>query len=146
MAAIGCDEKYDAARVRRPLALIATASSALILAACGSEGVSVPEDDPNAAGAEIFATNCGGCHTISAAGTQGSGNRALRSQGPNFNERVESVEDVLYAIQNGGFSSGPMPQNIVTGEEAQKVAEFVARYSGSQRRTASQQSEPAGSD
>jgi hypothetical protein len=37
---------------------------------------------------------------------------------------------VLYAIRNGGFSSGPMPQNILTGEEAQKVAEFVAAYAG----------------
>ena len=37
---------------------------------------------------------------------------------------------MLYAIENGGFSSGPMPQNILTGEEAQKVAEFVAEYSG----------------
>ena len=37
----------------------------------------------------------------------------------------------MFAIENGGFSSGPMPQNIVTGEEEQKVAEFVAKYSGS---------------
>ena len=37
---------------------------------------------------------------------------------------------MLYAIRNGGFSSGPMPQNILTGEDAQKVAEFVAEYSG----------------
>jgi hypothetical protein len=38
---------------------------------------------------------------------------------------------VLYAIRNGGFSSSPMPQNLVTGETAQMVAEFVAKYSGS---------------
>jgi len=35
----------------------------------------------------------------------------------------------LYAIRNGGFSSGPMPQNIIVGEEAVKVAEFLAKYS-----------------
>jgi len=118
--------------VRRPSFLIATASSALVLAACGSEGVSVPEDDANAAGAEIFATHCGGCHTISAAGTQGSGNRALRSQGPNFNERVESYDDALFAIQNGGFSGAIMPQNIVVGDDAEAVAQFLADYSGSE--------------
>jgi hypothetical protein len=39
---------------------------------------------------------------------------------------------VLYAIRNGGFSSGPMPQDIVVGEEAEKVADFVAKYSGSE--------------
>ena len=38
---------------------------------------------------------------------------------------------MLYAIRNGGFSSSPMPQNLVTGEDAQAVAEFVAKYSGS---------------
>ena len=37
---------------------------------------------------------------------------------------------MLYAIENGGFSSGPMPQNIVTGEDAQKIAAFIAKYSG----------------
>ena len=53
-----------------------------------------------------------------------------RKDGPNFDERKESAEDVLYAIENGGFSSGPMPQNIATGEEAQQIADFVAKYSG----------------
>ena len=42
-----------------------------------------------------------------------------RKDGPNFNQRKEQYEDVLYAIQNGGFSSGPMPQNIVVGDEAE---------------------------
>ena len=37
---------------------------------------------------------------------------------------------MVYAIENGGFSSGPMPQNIVTGEDAQKIAAFIAKYSG----------------
>ena len=36
----------------------------------------------------------------------------------------------LYAIRNGGFSSGPMPQNIVVGEEAEALAEFLAENSG----------------
>lgn len=116
----------------RPLhVLIATASSALLLAACGSESVSVPEEDAAAyAGAEIFATHCAGCHTLSAAGTQGSGNRATRVQGPNFDQRVESYDDVLFAIRNGGFSGAIMPQNIVVGDEADLLAEFLAEYSG----------------
>ncbi len=90
----------------------------------------MPEDDPLHEGALLFSERCAGCHTISAAGAQGSGNRALRQQGPNFNERNESFEDVLYAIQNGGFSGAIMPQNIVVGEEAELVSEFVAEYSG----------------
>ena len=49
--------------------------------------------------------------------------------GPNFNQRKEERDQVLYAIANGGFSSGPMPQDILVGEDAEKVADFVAKYS-----------------
>lgn len=107
--------------------------AALALGACGSQGIQLAEDDPNWDGARLFDENCAGCHTLEAVGAQGSatnvGSREQRD-GPNFNERSVTVEDVLFAIRNGGFSSGPMPQNIVTGEDAQKVAEFVAEYAG----------------
>jgi mono/diheme cytochrome c family protein len=117
----------------RSVLLIATlVAAALGLAACGfgSEGIAVSEDDPNHAGAELFATHCSGCHTLSAAGTQGSGNRGERTQGPNLNQRSESYDDVLFAIQNGGFSGAIMPQNIVVGDEAEAVSKFVAKYAG----------------
>jgi mono/diheme cytochrome c family protein len=106
--------------------------AALGLAACGfgEEKVSVAEDDANYNGAVLFATNCSGCHTLSAAGTQGTGNRGERTQGPNLNERIETYDDALFAIQNGGFSGAIMPQNIVVGEEAKAVAKFVAKYAG----------------
>ena len=52
------------------------------------------------------------------------------TDGPNFNVRREEVDGVLYAIRNGGFSGAIMPENIVTGEEAQHVAEFLAKYAG----------------
>ncbi len=103
-----------------------------MLAACGTQSIDVAEDDPSHTGAVLFAERCSGCHTLEAAGAQGSANRALRNQGPNLDERQESVEDVLYAIRNGGFSGAIMPQNIVVGDEAQAVAEFVAEYSGSE--------------
>ena len=88
------------------------------------------KDDPDYNGAVLFATHCSGCHTLGAAGTQGTGNRSIRTQGPNLDERVESYEDALFAIQNGGFSGAIMPQNIVVGEEAEEVARFVAKYAG----------------
>src|SRR5262249_16953440 len=37
---------------------------------------------------------------------------------------------VLYAIENGGFSGAIMPQNVVVGQDAMDVANFVATYSG----------------
>jgi mono/diheme cytochrome c family protein len=116
------------------MAIAALVLVALGLTACGgsfgSEKVSVSKDDPNYAGAELFATHCSGCHTLSAAGTQGSGNRGQRTQGPNLNGRTETYETALFAIQNGGFSGAIMPQNIVVGDEAKAVAKFVAKYAG----------------
>jgi mono/diheme cytochrome c family protein len=117
----------------RPVLLFSLATAAaLALGACGTESIDVAEDDPTHEGAVLFAERCSGCHTLEAAGTQGSANRAVRNQGPNLDERAESVDDVLYAIRNGGFSGAIMPQNIVVGDEAQAVAEFVAEYSGTE--------------
>jgi mono/diheme cytochrome c family protein len=106
--------------------------AALTLGACGTEGIEVSEDDPTYNGAVLFAERCSGCHTLAAAGAQGSADRSLRSQGPNLDERTEDAEDVLYAIRNGGFSGAIMPQNIVVGEEAEAVAEFVAEFAGTE--------------
>jgi mono/diheme cytochrome c family protein len=107
-------------------------AAALGLSACGfgEEGISVSKSDPDYNGAVLFATHCAGCHTLSAAGTQGSGNRGQRTEGPNLNQRTETYEDALYAIQNGGFSGAIMPQNIVVGKEAEALARFVAKYAG----------------
>ena len=116
------------------LALITATAllAAFGLAACGmgEEGVSVSKSDSNYNGAVLFATHCSGCHTLSAAGSQGSGNRGLRTQGPNLDQRTETYDDALFAIQNGGFSGAIMPQNILVGEEAEAVARFVAKYAG----------------
>jgi mono/diheme cytochrome c family protein len=109
-------------------------AAALAVGGCGEKGITLAKDDPNYQGAQIFNEYCAGCHTLSAAGAQGSatnvGSREIKD-GPNFDDRKEDKEDVIYAIENGGFSSSPMPQNLVTGEEKEKVAEFVAKYSGS---------------
>lgn len=119
--------------MRRLLVPIAIVSSSVVLAACGTEDVSVSESGSDSeAGAQIFATNCAGCHTLSPAGTQGSGNRALRVQGPNLDQRAVDYKDALFAIHNGGASGAVMPQNIVTGADADKVAEFIDQYSGTQ--------------
>ena len=118
----------------RLLVALAVAGSTLV-AACGEQGIQLAKSDPDYQGAVIFQQHCSGCHTLSAAGTQGSAtdpNDREYKDGPNFNERREVKDQVLYAIQNGGFSSGPMPQDIVVGQDAEKVAEFVAKYSGGQ--------------
>jgi mono/diheme cytochrome c family protein len=92
--------------------------------------VQVSSSDPTHEGAEIFAQRCSGCHTLTPAGTEGTANRSERQQGPNLDQRKETVNDVIYAIRNGGFSGAIMPQNIVVGADADKVAAFVAKYAG----------------
>jgi len=102
-----------------------------LTAACGSLGIDVPKQDVPAA--ELFAERCGGCHTLSVAGTQGSATNVRTREykdGPNFDVRKVTKNCALYAIRNGGFSSGPMPQNIVTGPEAEALAAFLAKFSG----------------
>lgn len=112
--------------------LILLSASAAVSTGCGygEDGISVAKDSPDYEGAQLFAANCAGCHTLSAAGAVGTGNNSTRVMGPNLNQRKETVESALYAIQNGGYSGAVMPQNIVVGEEARKVAKFVADYAG----------------
>ena len=106
------------------VAVVATA------AGCGTQGVQVPDNDPTHEGAQIFSERCAGCHTLTPAGTEGSANRSERVQGPNLDQRHETMADVIYAIRNGGFSGAIMPQNIVVGKEAEELAEFVAKFAG----------------
>ena len=115
--------------MRGALLLIAVAAVAAATG-CGTQGIQVSSDDPTHEGAEIFAQRCSGCHTLSPAGTEGTANRSERVQGPNLDQRHETMADVIYAIRNGGFSGAIMPQNIVVGADAQKVAAFVSKYAG----------------
>ena len=116
-------------------ALAAAAAFGLVACGFGEQGISVSKDDPNYNGAVLFATHCSGCHTLSTAGAQGTGNRGLRTQGPNLDQRTETYQDALFAIQNGGFSGAIMPQNIVVGSDAEAVARFVAKYAGQNAQT-----------
>ena len=103
------------------------------LAACGSQSVQVPKSSRYYHGAVIFREHCSGCHSLSVVGAKGSAtsiNNRLKTSGPNFNIRKEKAGQVLYAIRNGGFSGAVMPQNIVVGDQAQAVAEFLSQYSG----------------
>jgi len=124
-------------RVRAKIAATTTVllAAATALGACGSQGIQVSKSSPYYRGAVLFRDHCSGCHTLAAVGAQGSAtsiSNRVRTNGPNFNIRKENVEQVLYAIRNGGFSGAIMPENIVVGEDAQAVAAFLAAYSGRQ--------------
>jgi len=132
------------ARMAWPVKLLlvstALAAAATTVAACGTESIKVPKSaGPLYQGAVLFNQRCSGCHTLSYAATHGSAANVRTAQynnGPNFDARCERTADglgvdrVLYAIKNGGFSGAVMPQNIVVGQQAIEVAEFVATYAG----------------
>ncbi len=93
-------------------------------------------------GQQLFETNCGTCHTLYAAGTDGN-------YGPNLDELLaptgqaepgeagqETAEGIesrtLNAEKNGVDSNTPgrMPAAILNPEQQKEVAEFVGRMAG----------------
>jgi mono/diheme cytochrome c family protein len=125
-------------RLRAKIAVTFTVllAAALALSACGSQGVGIAKTSPYYRGAVLFREHCSGCHTLSIVGAQGSATsikNRVRTNGPNFNIREEKPEQVLYAIENGGFSGAIMPENIVLGDDAKAIANVLGKYSGSQK-------------
>lgn len=85
---------------------------------------------------EIFAANCGSCHTLAAAGTDGvvgpNLDDTLAPTGSNDESQFEQIygrvmQAVTCGVPDGG---GRMPDGIVIGRDAQEVAAFVAAYAG----------------
>jgi cytochrome c6 len=76
-----------------------------------------------AQGKQLFQQNCGTCHTLADAGTQGK-------VGPVLDQVKPDKQLVQSAIKNGGLGSGTMPANIVTGKDADAVATYVSTVAG----------------
>ncbi len=102
---------------------------ALAAAGCGSVG-RVTSGDPGA-GKELFQKNCGSCHTLAAAGTSGT-------IGPNLDQSFKYARDQGFSqssmadVVRGqiAYANPPMQRNIVTGEDADDVALYVAQVAG----------------
>jgi mono/diheme cytochrome c family protein len=77
----------------------------------------------SAEGKLIFTQSCGTCHTLKDAGTNGQ-------VGPVLVQVKADKKRVLAAIKNGGLGSGTMPANVVSGKEAEAVAEYVSSVAG----------------
>jgi mono/diheme cytochrome c family protein len=104
----------------------------------GGESAS-PESVPPSLqeGKSLFVTNCGACHTLAKAGTDGV-------FGPDLDQRLAPATApppppstikprVLSAITNGVYTRtvyGRMPKGILSGQQAQEVANFVAQVAG----------------
>jgi mono/diheme cytochrome c family protein len=92
-------------------------------------------------GQSLFITNCGTCHTLYAAGTDGNYapnlDELLAPSGPPEGKTAASTIKategrVLNAVENGVDSSTPgrMPGGILNQEQAKEVAKFVATTAG----------------
>jgi mono/diheme cytochrome c family protein len=77
----------------------------------------------SAEGKLIFTQTCGTCHTLKDAGTSGNVGPVLDQVKPD-KARVEK------AIEIGGTGSGAMPAGLLSGKEAQAVAEYVSSVAG----------------
>jgi mono/diheme cytochrome c family protein len=78
---------------------------------------------PRGSGGQLFSTTCGSCHTLAAAGTSGS-------IGPSLDDLGPDAAQVVAAIERGGAGTGAMPANLLSGADAQTVADFVAQSAG----------------
>jgi mono/diheme cytochrome c family protein len=75
-------------------------------------------------GRELFGRRCANCHTLKAA-------NAIAAVGPNLDQLRPNKALVLNAIENGrARGNGQMAADLYTGEDAQKVASFVAKAVG----------------
>jgi mono/diheme cytochrome c family protein len=100
---------------------------ALVIAAAKSTdkapgGVKLSAADER--GRDVFAERCATCHTLAAA-------NAVGKVGPNLDQLRPPKALILDAIQKGrARGQGQMPANLVDGEQAQEVADFVAKVAG----------------
>ena len=75
-------------------------------------------------GRKIFARNCATCHTLAAA-------KAVGKVGPDLDELRPPKSLVLNAIKLGrARGQGQMPAELIDGQDADKVASFVAATAG----------------
>jgi mono/diheme cytochrome c family protein len=92
-------------------------------------------------GQDLFQINCGTCHTLYAAGTDGNYGPDLDEllaptgppEGKGAASQIKSTKGrVLIAIEKGIDTETPgrMPSGILNGKQAHEVAEFVANVAG----------------
>jgi cbb3-type cytochrome c oxidase subunit III len=116
--------------VRRALPLLGIA--AIFLAGCGTGGKAVsPSKADQGNGQKLFQSDCGGCHVLAAAGTPGtSGPNLDEAFGPSKKQgfKQSTIQNVV--LDQIRLAAPPMPKNLVTGQDAQDVAAFVAAVAG----------------
>lgn len=122
--------------------VLAAAIPWLAFRADGDAANAEPVPSDLKAGQSLFETNCGTCHALYAAGTDGNFGPDLDvllapsgpPEGPTAADTIEATEGrVLNAIEvgvDGSTTPGRMPGGILNEEQAKEVAAFVANTAG----------------
>ena len=108
--------------------------AALAATGCGTTGLAEAGAGDTGAGKELFKAKCASCHTLADAGTKGvigpnldDAFRQARADG--LGERtIQAVvrDQIAYAIEEPPTGLPGMPADLVTGDDAESVAAYVA--------------------
>lgn len=117
--------------------------AAVVTAGCGSVGYNEGTGD-RARGKELFTQKCASCHTLADAGTTSTIGPNLddafaesRRNGLGESTFVQVVRDqIAYAITETSTGAPGMPADLVTGQDANDVASYVASVAGTGERAA----------
>jgi mono/diheme cytochrome c family protein len=124
------------------VAAIVAGGAALVVVASGCGTVGHVEQTSASGGKELFQKNCGSCHTLADAGTQGTIGPNLdeafayaRSDEPDQGFRESTIRDVVrgqiaYPVEEPPTGGPGMPADLVTGDDADAVASYVASVAG----------------
>jgi mono/diheme cytochrome c family protein len=100
---------------------------AVVASGCGRQ-------DPDlVVGKELFVEKCGSCHTLARAGTTGvTGPDLDEAFGPARRDGLGegTVEGVTLDQISGVLRNSEMPADLVTGQDAEDVAAYVAKVAG----------------
>jgi mono/diheme cytochrome c family protein len=125
-------------RRRRAAALIVALGGTVgVLAGCGTVGYTEATGDSQR-GRELFIDNCGSCHVLEDAGTQGTigpnlddAFRQSRADGLGQSTIAQVVRgQIAYPIEDPPTEQPGMPADIVTGQDAEDVTAYVSEVAG----------------
>ncbi len=118
----------------RIVAALAAAAGTVVAAGCSSSSGSEGRADL-VAGQQLFVPRCGACHVLGRAGTKGV-------TGPNLDEAFHRAkldgmdtasirgmvyQQIKYPSMGGVEGTGEMPADLVSGDDVNSVAAYVAR-------------------
>jgi mono/diheme cytochrome c family protein len=104
---------------------------AALSAGCGTGETGIAKSGDVSQGKQLFISNCGKCHRLADAGTNGTIGPDLDGAfaGPRAQHfRLSTIKQVVY--DQIYHAAAPMPRKLVTGADAASVAAYVASVAG----------------